>query len=221
MQNQKSGAGAVAAARAGQQLRYSNLPLTFNVQIPPLQPNLAALGFSTFSPRPARHALEQAAQQYQQAVQRRTQILPPGTDLANWSRLPSRPARQVLEQAAQQLQQAAQKAAQARAAGLRPGQGAAGGGGAGGGPAVQFVSGKSFYLNAGRWIDSEIQTLQTLKTKTKKIPIKFGSPEYFKLVTDKPAVLKWISLGKHVEFVLDGIHYEIYEDTKTSKPGPH
>ena len=120
-------------------------------------------------------------------------------------------------QAAQQLQ-----LAQAKKAGLRPGQGgkpgegakpgqaAAAGGGAGGGPIVRFVSGKSFYLNAGRWIDSEIQTL---KTKTKKIRIKFGSTDYFKLVTDKPAVLKWISLGKHVEFVLDGIHYEIYEDT--------
>ena len=168
------------------------------------------------------------------------------SDLANWSRLPSRPARQVLEQAAQQLQQAAQKAAQARAAGqnpgaagayrqqvesyrralelararaagLRPGRATAAGGGAGGGPAVQFVSGKSFYQNAGRWIDSEIQTLQTLKTKTKKIRIKFGSPDYFKLVTDKPAVLKWISLGKHVEFVLDGKHYEIYEDKKNAK----
>jgi hypothetical protein len=33
-------------------------------------------------------------------------------------------------------------------------------------------------------------------------------------VTDKPAALKWISLGKHVVFVLGDTHYEIYEDTK-------
>ena len=56
--------------------------------------------------------------------------------------------------------------------------------------------------------------IQMLKTKTKKIRIKFGSKAYFKLLTDKPAALKWISLGKHVEFVLGGTHYEIYEDTK-------
>ena len=87
--------------------------------------------------------------------------------------------------------------------------------GAGGGAAVQqnirFVAGRSFYQNGTCWIDAEIQTL---KIKTKKIRIKFGSKAYFKLVTDKPAALKWISLGKHVEFVLGGTHYEIYEDTK-------
>jgi Ca-activated chloride channel family protein len=152
MQNQKSGAGAVAAARAQQNLM-----------------------------------------------------------LANWSRLSTRHAH--LYRAAQQAQQAAGQAAN------KPGPGGKPGGqasekktarGAGGGQVVRFVSGKSFYQNAGRWIDSEIQTL---KTKTKKIRIKFGSTTYFKLMTDKPAILKWISLGKHVEFVLDGIHYEIYEDT--------
>ena len=41
-----------------------------------------------------------------------------------------------------------------------------------------------------------------------------GSKAYFKLVADKPAALKWISLGKHVVFVLGDTHYEIYEDTK-------
>ncbi|MDG1833627.1 MAG: hypothetical protein P8J63_10410, partial [Verrucomicrobiota bacterium] len=86
---------------------------------------------------------------------------------------------------------------------------------AGGGTAAQqnirFVAGRSFYQNGTCWIDADIQTL---KAKTKKIRIKFGSKAYFKLLTDKPATLKWISLGKHVEFVLEGMHYEIYEDTK-------
>jgi hypothetical protein len=76
---------------------------------------------------------------------------------------------------------------------------------------IRFVAGRSFYQNGTCWIDAEIQTL---KIKTKKIRIKFGSKAYFKLITGKPAALKWISLGKHVEFVLAGTHYEIYEDTK-------
>jgi Ca-activated chloride channel family protein len=86
---------------------------------------------------------------------------------------------------------------------------------AGGGAAVQqtvrFVSGKCFYQNASCWIDSEVQNQ---KASVKKVRIKFGSKVYFKLLTDKPAALKWISLGKHVEFVLGDTHYEIYEDTK-------
>jgi len=87
-----------------------------------------------------------------------------------------------------------------------------------GGAAVQqnirFVSGKSFYQNASCWIDSEVQNQ---KAGVKKVRIKFGSSAYFKLLRDKPAALKWISLGKHVEFVLEGTHYEIYEDKKNEK----
>jgi len=256
-QNVKSGAGAVAAARAGQQLRqakapldasmmigraniaqgnglaHANLPLTFNGQIPPLRTDLK--NFRTgvtvnWVPQPGNADFNLAQQQYLMAMRHRQDAISnAGTALnLNAARLyayqnqvksvrRAQSSQMQAWQAARQLQ-----LAQAQAAGLRPGpggkpgegakpgQGAAAGGGAGGGPAVQFVSGKSFYLNAGRWIDSEIQTL---KTKTKKIRIKFGSTTYFDLVTDKPAVLKWISLGKHVEFVLDGIHYEIYEDT--------
>ena len=47
--------------------------------------------------------------------------------------------------------------------------------------------------------------------------IKFGSKDYFRLLKEKPAALKWISLGKHVEFVLDGRYYEIYEDKNNAK----
>jgi len=86
--------------------------------------------------------------------------------------------------------------------------------GAGGGQVqqnIRFVAGRSFYQNGTCWIDAEVQTL---KKQTKKIRIKFGSKAYFKLVAEKPAALKWISLGKHVEFALNGNHYEIYQDTK-------
>jgi len=76
---------------------------------------------------------------------------------------------------------------------------------------VRFVAGRSFYQNGTCWIDADIQTL---KKQTKKIRIKFGSKAYFKLVAEKPSALKWISLGKHVEFVLEGDHYEIYQQTK-------
>jgi Ca-activated chloride channel family protein len=79
---------------------------------------------------------------------------------------------------------------------------------------IRFVSGKSFYQNASCWIDSEVQNQ---KAGAQKVRIKFGSSGYFKLLREKPAALKWISLGKHVEFVLDGKHYEIYEDKKNAK----
>jgi Ca-activated chloride channel family protein len=79
---------------------------------------------------------------------------------------------------------------------------------------IRFVSGKSFYQNASCWIDSEVQNQ---KAGAKKVRIKFGSTAYFKLLREKPAALKWISLGKHVEFVLDGRHYEIYEDKNNAK----
>ena len=76
---------------------------------------------------------------------------------------------------------------------------------------IRFVSGKSFYQNDSCWIDSEVQNQ---KAGAQKVRIKFGSSDYFKLLREKPAALKWISLGKHVEFVLDGNHYEIYQETK-------
>ena len=76
---------------------------------------------------------------------------------------------------------------------------------------IRFVAGRSFYQNGTCWIDAEVQAL---KKKTKKIRIKFGSKSYFELLAEKPAALRWISLGKHVEFVLDGNHYEIYQETK-------
>ncbi len=79
---------------------------------------------------------------------------------------------------------------------------------------IRFVSGKSFYQNASCWIDSEVQNQ---KAGAKKVRIKFGSSDYFKLLREKPAALKWISLGKHVEFVLGGEHYEIYEDKNNEK----
>ena len=76
---------------------------------------------------------------------------------------------------------------------------------------IRFVAGRSFYQNGTCWIDAEVQAL---KKKTKKIRIKFGSKSYFELLAEKPAALRWISLGKHVEFVLNGNHYEIYQETK-------
>ena len=127
------------------------------------------------------------------------------------------------QQSLAQAKSASSSLQRSNAEAAKPGQGAGfnsyfySSGKAGGGTAtaaqqnIRFVAGRSFYQNGTCWIDAEIQTL---KIKTKKIRIKFGSKAYFKLLTDKPAALKWISLGKHVEFVLGGTHYEIYEDTK-------
>ena len=79
---------------------------------------------------------------------------------------------------------------------------------------IRFVAGRSFYQNGTCWIDSEVQNQ---KSGAQKVRIKFGSKDYFRLLKEKPAALKWISLGKHVEFVLDGRYYEIYEDKNNAK----
>ena len=79
---------------------------------------------------------------------------------------------------------------------------------------IRFVAGRSFYQNGTCWIDSEVQNQ---KSGAQKVRIKFGSKDYFRLLKEKPAALKWISLGKHVEFVLNGRYYEIYEDKNNAK----
>jgi len=74
----------------------------------------------------------------------------------------------------------------------------------------QFVAGKNFFLNGKEWIDSEIQK----KPNAKRLRIAFGSPEYFELTAKYPNVVSWLALGQDVQFVLDGVVYEIHDEDK-------
>ena len=65
-----------------------------------------------------------------------------------------------------------------------------------------------FFLNGKRWIDSETQK----HPKAKRERIKFGSDEYFELMTRRPRFASWLAPGSAVEFFLEGTICVIHED---------
>jgi Ca-activated chloride channel family protein len=71
----------------------------------------------------------------------------------------------------------------------------------------QFVNGRNFFQNGSQWMDSEVQNNQAAKHAR----IQFNSPDYFAFVAKNKQALPWLALGQNVEFVLDGVVYEIYE----------
>jgi Ca-activated chloride channel family protein len=71
----------------------------------------------------------------------------------------------------------------------------------------QFVAGKTFFYNENKWIDSDLQKVDDRKLTR----IQFGSPEYFDLLAKNPTVVKWLAMGRNVQFVLNGVAYEVYE----------
>jgi Ca-activated chloride channel family protein len=74
-------------------------------------------------------------------------------------------------------------------------------------PSARNISGKTFYLNDGIWIDSEAQQLKDIKP----IKIKFGSEEYFDLLKAHDKAQQWLSVGTRCQIVIEGKLYEITE----------
>ena len=72
---------------------------------------------------------------------------------------------------------------------------------------LQYVQGRTFYWNENQWVDHEIQKL----VDPRRIRIAFNSAEYFDLIQRRPQVLPWLALGQNVQFILDGVVYEIFE----------
>jgi Ca-activated chloride channel family protein len=62
---------------------------------------------------------------------------------------------------------------------------------------VKYVGKKVFTLLDGRWTDS------VFKKEMKTVTVKFGSAEYFKLLTDKPELKDVLALGTKVTVVLE------------------
>jgi len=71
----------------------------------------------------------------------------------------------------------------------------------------QFVNGRNFFQNGAQWTDSEVQKNQAAKHTR----LQFNSPEYFDFLVKNQQALPWLALGQNVQFVLDGVVYEIYE----------
>ena len=71
----------------------------------------------------------------------------------------------------------------------------------------QFVNGRNFFQNGSQWTDSEVQNNQSAK----HVRLQFNSPEYFTFLAKNQQAVPWLALGQNVQFVLDGVVYEVYE----------
>lgn len=71
----------------------------------------------------------------------------------------------------------------------------------------QFVGGRNFYLNGGRWVDSQVQQFPNAR----RVKLQFGSDDYFQFAAVHPEARPWLAQGICVEFVLSGTLYEVSE----------
>ena len=75
------------------------------------------------------------------------------------------------------------------------------------GDQTRFVGGKTFFQNASQWVDTDAQKFPNAP----KVNVRFGSTEYFELLKKHPHAQAWLALGRSVQFVLDGVLYEIVD----------
>ncbi len=74
---------------------------------------------------------------------------------------------------------------------------------------VMQVGKKSFFKKGDVWVDSEFEG------KGETLKIERFSPAYFKLISIKPEIGKYLALGEKVIFTLNGTTVEISEEGKT------
>lgn len=70
---------------------------------------------------------------------------------------------------------------------------------------TRIVAGKTFYCNGTVWIDSEVPE----KPETAPKKIEFASEDYFALLGKDGAIPQWLSVGDHLQVLIDGSLYEI------------
>ena len=70
---------------------------------------------------------------------------------------------------------------------------------------VRTVGAKTFERKNGVWTDTEFQENSKLPT----VNVKFGSDEYFRLVTDQPKLAEFLSIGEKVIVVFNGKVYRV------------
>ncbi len=70
---------------------------------------------------------------------------------------------------------------------------------------VRVVNGRAFYQNGDLWTDSTAQSDGRLKNRQ----VRFGSDEYFTLLSRHPREAAWFSLGSNVDVVVDGTLYQV------------
>ncbi len=90
----------------------------------------------------------------------------------------------------------------------RPGEGAAGRARVVTQP-MQFVAGKNFAQNERAWVDTDVQKAGKDAVRQR---VKFNSEAYFTLLAKEPKAAQYLSLGRNVQFILNNVLYDIYED---------
>ncbi|MGB8959935.1 MAG: hypothetical protein WCC00_13080, partial [Candidatus Aminicenantales bacterium] len=70
---------------------------------------------------------------------------------------------------------------------------------------ILYKDDKTFYLKDGVWTDSEF------REGASTTDIKFNSDEFYRLLADKPAIAKYLSAGRNLIVVFNGVNYRIIE----------
>ncbi|MGZ5479202.1 MAG: VIT and vWA domain-containing protein [Candidatus Aminicenantales bacterium] len=70
---------------------------------------------------------------------------------------------------------------------------------------ILYKDDKTFYLKDGVWTDSEY------RDGAPTTEIKFNSDTFYRLITDKPAIAKYLSAGRNLIVVFNGVSYRIVE----------
>jgi len=105
---------------------------------------------------------------------------------------------------------AAPAAANGRAAAGQAGLGAAGARAVTGAVArqrTQTVAGRTFFENAGQWIDGRVQE----RPEARRERITFASDAYFALLDREPAAARWLAQGRNVVVLVGDTVYEVVD----------
>ena len=105
---------------------------------------------------------------------------------------------------------AAPAAANVRAAAGQAGLGAAGARAVTGAVArqrTQTVAGRTFFENAGQWIDGRVQE----RPEARRERITFASDAYFALLDREPAAARWLAQGRNVVVLVGDTVYEVVD----------
>ena len=70
---------------------------------------------------------------------------------------------------------------------------------------ILYKDAKTFYLKDGVWTDSEYKEGSPVKE------VKFNSDEFYRLISEKPGLAKYLSAGYNLIVVFEGINYRIVE----------
>jgi Ca-activated chloride channel family protein len=71
----------------------------------------------------------------------------------------------------------------------------------------RFVNGRAFYQNGDHWVDGRVQQM----ANARRVRVKFNSDDYFNLMAQHREAAQWLSVARHVQFVLGDTVYEVVD----------